>query len=46
MGLGPNDCSIAAVPLSHVTGLVALITTMLHAAGKLVILPVFKAPLF
>jgi O-succinylbenzoic acid--CoA ligase len=46
MGLGPKDCSIAAVPLSHVTGLVALITTMLHAAGKLVILPVFKAPLF
>lgn len=46
MGLTRNDCSIAAVPLSHVTGLVALITTMLHAAGKLVILPVFKAPLF
>ena len=46
MGLGPQDCSIAAVPLSHVTGLVALVTTMLHAAGKLVILPAFKAPLF
>ena len=46
MGLGAEDCSIAAVPLSHVTGLVALVTTMLHAAGKLVILPVFKAPLF
>ena len=46
MGLGPRDCSIAAVPLSHVTGLVALVTTMLHAAGKLVILPAFKAPLF
>lgn len=46
MGLGPDDCSIAAVPLSHVTGLVALVTTLLHAGGKLVILPSFKAPLF
>ncbi len=43
MGLGPRDVSIAAVPLSHVTGLVALITTMVHCAGTLVILPVFKA---
>ncbi|MFM8303642.1 MAG: AMP-binding protein, partial [Actinomycetota bacterium] len=24
MGLGPTDCSVATVPLSHVTGLVAL----------------------
>ncbi len=46
MGLGPNDVSIAAVPLSHVTGLVALVATMLHCAAKLVILPVFKAPKF
>ena len=46
MGLKSSDCSIAAVPLSHVTGLVALVTTMLHVAGKLVILPVFKAHLF
>jgi len=46
MELGPQNCSIAAVPLSHVTGLVALVTTMLHAAAKLVILPAFKAPLF
>ena len=43
MGLGPDDCSIAAVPLSHVTGLVALITTMVRCAGKLVIMPAFKA---
>ncbi len=43
MGLGPEDSSIAAVPLSHVTGLVALITTMVRAAAKLVILPTFKA---
>jgi long-chain acyl-CoA synthetase len=46
MDLGPGDVSIAAVPLSHVTGLVALITTMLHVAGTLVILPAFKAPVF
>ena len=43
MDLGPDDCSIAAVPLSHVTGLVALITTMVRCAGKLVIMPAFKA---
>ncbi|UUZ66005.1 acyl--CoA ligase [Polaromonas sp. P1-6] len=43
MGLGPADCSIAAVPLSHVTGLVALITTIVRCAGKLVIMPAFKA---
>ena len=43
MGLGPSDSAIAAVPLSHVTGLVALITTMVRAAGKLIIMPAFKA---
>ena len=43
MGLGPADSSIAAVPLSHVTGLVALITTMVCSAGKLTIMPAFKA---
>ena len=43
MGLGPTDSSIAAVPLSHVTGLVALITTMVRSAGKLTIMPAFKA---
>lgn len=43
MGLGPKDSSIAAVPLSHVTGLVALITTLVRAAAKLVIMPSFKA---
>ena len=46
MGLGPQDVSVAAVPLSHVTGLVALITTMVRAAGKLVIMPAFKAAEF
>lgn len=43
MGLDHTDCSIAAVPLSHVTGLVALITTMVRCAGKLVIMPAFRA---
>ncbi|MGA1286130.1 MAG: class I adenylate-forming enzyme family protein [Rubrivivax sp.] len=46
MGLGPTDSTVAAVPLSHVTGLVALITTFVHCAGKLVIMPAFKAGLF
>ena len=43
MGLTEQDASIAAVPLSHVTGLVALVATMAHCAGKLVIMPAFKA---
>ena len=43
MGLGPDDSTVAAVPLSHVTGLVALITTFAYCAGKLVIMPAFKA---
>ena len=46
MALGAADIGLAAVPLSHVTGLVALITTMLHVAGTLVILPSFKAAAF
>ena len=43
MGLTAADVSIAAVPLSHVTGLVALVATMVQCAAKLVIMPVFKA---
>ena len=43
MGLTEQDASIAAVPLSHVTGLVALVATLAHCAGKLVIMPSFKA---
>ena len=37
------DRSIAAVPLGHVTGVVANITTMLRCAGALIILAEFKA---
>jgi acyl-CoA synthetase (AMP-forming)/AMP-acid ligase II len=43
MGLSAADRSIAAVPLSHVTGLVALIATLARCAGTLVLLPAFKA---
>ena len=46
MGLSQRDASIAAVPLSHVTGLVALVATMAQCAGKLVIMPAFKAAEF
>jgi long-chain acyl-CoA synthetase len=43
MGLTVAERSIAAVPLSHVTGLIALIATMARCAGTLVLLPAFKA---
>ncbi|BAR61388.1 putative O-succinylbenzoic acid--CoA ligase [Bradyrhizobium diazoefficiens] len=37
------DRSIAAVPLGHVTGVVANITTMIRSSGALIIMPEFKA---
>jgi long-chain acyl-CoA synthetase len=43
MDLTPADRSIAAVPLAHVTGVVANIMTMARCAGALVILAEFKA---
>lgn len=43
MGFSPATRALAAVPLSHVTGVIALLTTMLRCAGALVILPAFKA---
>lgn len=43
LGLTQADRSIAAVPLSHVTGLIANITAMVRAAGCLIIMPAFKA---
>ena len=43
MGLTEADRSLAAVPLSHVTGLVANVTTIVQAAGTLIIMPAFKA---
>ncbi|MGY2988120.1 long-chain acyl-CoA synthetase [Bradyrhizobium sp. USDA 4518] len=41
--LTKSDRSIAAVPLAHVTGAVANITTMARCAGALIIMPEFKA---
>jgi long-chain acyl-CoA synthetase len=43
MEMTAQDCSIAAVPLAHVTGVVANIMTMVACAGALVIMPEFKA---
>ena len=43
MGLTAADRSIAAVPLGHVTGVVANITSMARCAGTLIIMPEFKA---
>ncbi|MDA9549787.1 MULTISPECIES: class I adenylate-forming enzyme family protein [unclassified Bradyrhizobium] len=41
--LTQTDRSIAAVPLGHVTGVVANITTMIRCGGALIIMPEFKA---
>ena len=41
--LTAEDRSIAAVPLAHVTGVVANIMTMVRCAGKLIIMAEFKA---
>jgi O-succinylbenzoic acid--CoA ligase len=46
MRLGEHDRCLMAVPMSHVTGLIAVVGTMVHCAGTLVIMPVFKAPDF
>jgi long-chain acyl-CoA synthetase len=46
MELTEDDRSIIAVPMSHVTGLIALVVTMVHCAGALIIMPTFKAANF
>jgi acyl-CoA synthetase (AMP-forming)/AMP-acid ligase II len=43
LGLTQADRSIAAVPLGHVTGVVANVTSMARCAGTLIIMPEFKA---
>jgi long-chain acyl-CoA synthetase len=43
LSLTEADRSIAAVPLGHVTGVVANVTTMARCAGTLIIMPEFKA---
>jgi acyl-CoA synthetase (AMP-forming)/AMP-acid ligase II len=42
MALRPGDRTILAVPASHVTGLVAVILTMLRVGGCTVMMPAFK----
>jgi long-chain acyl-CoA synthetase len=46
MGLTEDDRGLLAVPMSHVTGLIALVHAMVHCAGTLVIMPAFKASAF
>ncbi|HEX6017391.1 MAG TPA: class I adenylate-forming enzyme family protein [Burkholderiaceae bacterium] len=43
MRLGSSEVSALAVPASHVTGLVAIVATMIGVAGTTVIVPAFKA---
>ena len=46
MALTEEDRALLAVPMSHVTGLIALVDAMIHCAGTLVVMPAFKAPEF
>jgi len=46
LGLGPGERSILAVPASHVTGLVAIILSMVRVAGCTVLMRQFDAPEF
>ncbi len=43
MELTEKDRCLLAVPMSHVTGVIALIDTMVYCAGTLVVMPTFKA---
>ncbi|MBP0441037.1 class I adenylate-forming enzyme family protein [Tianweitania sediminis] len=44
--LNESDVGVLAVPGSHVTGLVAILLTMIRCAGTTVIMPAFKAKHF
>jgi len=46
MRLEAGEVSALAVPASHVTGLVAIIATMIGVAGTIVVVPAFRAELF
>ena len=46
MRLAAGDRSALAVPASHVTGLIAIIATMWHVGGTVVVIPEFKAEPF
>lgn len=41
--LGANERSLLAVPATHVTGLVAIVLSMINVAGAVLMLPSFKA---
>lgn len=43
MGLDAQDRAAVVVPLSHVTGLVALMMAMMRCAGTLLVVPFFRA---
>jgi O-succinylbenzoic acid--CoA ligase len=43
MGLTSSDRAVVAVPMSHVTGIIALIAAMVRAAAALIVMPAFKA---
>jgi len=43
MGLTASDRAVVAVPLSHVTGVIALLAAMVRAAATLIVMPIFKA---
>jgi acyl-CoA synthetase (AMP-forming)/AMP-acid ligase II len=43
MGLTSSDRAVVAVPMSHVTGVIALIAAMARAAATLIVMPAFKA---
>ena len=46
MGLTANDRAVVAVPISHVTGVIALIAAMTRVAAALIVMPEFKATAF
>ena len=46
MGLNERDRAVVAVPMSHVTGVIALIAAMARAAGTLIVMRAFKASVF
>ena len=46
MNLSAKDRSVIAVPMSHVTGLIALIAAMVRAAAAMIVMPTFNAGAF
>jgi long-chain acyl-CoA synthetase len=44
--LGPEDRSMLVVPASHVTGVVAIISTMIRCGGCVIMMEAFDAPAF